>query len=323
MNNIVNSVAYRSGARIGEVEIEAISDVIQEPGAFVWLGLHEPPLPLLRKIQEEFGLHDLSIEDAQTGHQRPKIEEYGDSLFIVLHTAQWWNNEVEVGETHFFLGKNFLISIRQGTTQHYSQVRSRCEGMPNRLAMGPGFALYGIMDFIVDNYQPMVDEFEQRLERIEADIFRDRFDRNTIERLYDLRRQLQELVNASEPVIEICGELMRLHNKLIPAELHPYLRDVRDHATRATRAAENLRARVTDAMQVNVALMAVRQNEVVKVLAGWAAILAIPTMVFSMYGMNFKFMPELDWPFSYPLALAATGAGCYFLYRRLKRTGWL
>lgn len=323
MDAVVNCVAYRHGERLGDVSIDDISEVVGKEDSFVWLGLHEPELPLLLKIQKEFGLHELAIEDAQSAHQRPKLEEYGDGVFLVLHTAQWWNNEMQLGETHLFVGRNYFISIRQGASHSYAKVRARCEASPQRLAKGPGFALYGIMDFVVDHYQPIVDAFQARFDQLEADIFKDRFDRDTIERLYDLKQELLDLQNAAAPVMDMCAHLMRFHQELVPKDLHPYFRDVQDHAARVTKATDNLRQMLSDAMQVNVALMSLRQNEVVKTLASWAAILAIPTMVFSMYGMNFKAMPELDWTFGYPLALAATGLGCAWLYRRLKRTGWL
>jgi len=323
MKAVVNCVAYRNGERVGDIPLETISDALKEPDTFVWLGLHEPMLPLLLKIQEEFGLHELAVEDAQSAHQRPKIEEYGEGVFIVLHTVQWWDNEMRLGETHLFIGRNYFITIRQGASLPYAKVRERCEGMPQRLAKGPGFALYGIMDFVVDHYLPIVDAFQTRFEQLEADIFRDRFDRSTIERLYDLKQELLDLQNAAAPVIDICNQLMRLHQDLVPKDLHPYFRDVMDHAARVSKSTDDLRGMLSDAMQVNVALMSLRQNEVVKTLASWAAILAVPTMVFSMYGMNFEFMPELKSPWGYPLSLAATGLACAWLYRRLKRTGWL
>jgi magnesium transporter len=323
MEAVVNCVAYRNGERAGDVRLEDISDVIKAPDTFIWLGLHEPMLPLLLKIQEEFGLHELAIEDAQSAHQRPKIEEYGEGVFIVLHTVQWWDNEMRLGETHLFVGRNYLISIRQGASHPYTKVRARCESLPQRLAKGPGFALYGIMDFVVDHYLPIVDGFGKRFEQLEADIFRDRFDRDTIARLYDLKQELLDLQNAAAPVIDICSQLMRFHQNLVPKDLHPYFRDIQDHAARVTKATDDLREMVTDAMQVNVALMSLRQNEVVKALASWAAIAAVPTVVFSMYGMNFESMPELKSPYGYPLSLAVTGLACAWLYRRLRRTGWL
>lgn len=323
MKEVVNCSAYRFGQRLGEIAIDDIAEVIRQEGTFVWLGLHDPNDALMLKIQEEFGLHELAVEDAQSAHQRPKLEEYGDALFIVLQTAQCWENQIEFGETHIFVGINYLISIRHGSSRSYAPVRARCEETPERLAKGPGFALYAIMDFVVDNYMPIVDALRSRFEALEADIFHDRFDRKSIERLYHLKQDLLDLRNAAAPLIEVCQEFMRLHQDLVPKELHAYFRDVQDHVKRLTAAADNLREMLTDAMQVNAALIAVKQSQVFKNLAAWGAIVALPLLAFNLYGMNFRSMPELQWPFAYPVLLLLVGVGCYAIYRRLKRSGWL
>jgi magnesium transporter len=321
---IVNSVAYRDGKRVGEVSIEAISDVVKEPNTFVWLGLHEADPALLIKIQEEFELHELAIEDALKAHQRPKIETYGTSLFIVVKTSQLLDDQVAYGETHFFVGRNFLISVRHGCSQGYAQVRARCEQEPhNMLAKGPAYALYALLDFIADSYQPVVAKFEKEFESIEGDIFKQQFRGESIECLYDLKTQLYQLRNALAPLEDIALQLMRLHADMIPKEMNPYFRDVHDHVAREIATLDGLREMLATAMQVNLALVAVRQNEVVKALAGWGAVLAVPTVVFSLYGMNFQEMPELHWRFGYPFVVGATVLGCSLLYRKLKRSGWL
>lgn len=320
---IVNSVAYRDGKRIGEVAIEAISEVVKEPHTFVWLGLHDADPSLLLKIQEEFDLHELAIEDALNAHQRPKLETYGDSLFIVVKAAQMFDGHVSYGETHFFVGSNFLVSVRHGCTQSYAESRVRSEQMPHMLAKGPAYALYALLDFIVDNYQPVMTHFEQEFERLEADIFKGRFHSEVIERLYELKTQLHELRNAVTPIEDIALQLTRLHADLIPRDMNPYFRDVHDHVARIIATLDGLQEMLTTAMQVNLALVAVKQNEVVKALAGWGAVLAIPTVVFSLYGMNFQVMPELHWHFGYPVVVAGTALGCSLLYRKLKRSGWL
>jgi magnesium transporter len=322
-NGVINCVAYRDGKRLAEISLDAISDVIKEPNTFVWVGLHEPEPELLKKMQEEFGLHELAIEDARNAHQRPKIEAYGDSLFIVVKTAQIIDEQVEYGETHFFAGANFLVSVRHGCAQGYVQVRDRCEDLPQMLAKGPGYALYALLDFIVDNYQPIVADFEAEFDVLEADIFKGKFDQTAIERLYDLKIKLIGLRNAAVPVEDICMQLMRFHPDLIPKDIRAYFRDIHDHIVRMSEALDNLREMLTTAMQVNLALVTVRQNEVVKRLAGWGAILAVPTVVFSLYGMNFKTMPELQWSFGYPTAVGATVIACTLLYRKLKQSSWL
>jgi len=323
MDMIVNCVAYRQGQRLGDVAIEAISEVIKQVGTFVWLGLHEPDETLLLKIGKEFGLHELALEDAHHAHQRPKIEVYGDSLFAVLKTAQLENKHVIYGETHLFVGVNFLVSVRHGASTSYKQARERCEHEPNMLSRGPGFALYALLDFVVDNYQPIVAQFEKELDELEADIFKEQFNPLTIGRIYDMKRELLKLRDAALPVSDICSELMRFHEQIIPKELRVYLRDIQDHITRLIDSIDNMREVLTAAMQVNLALVGIRQNDVVKRLAGWGAILAIPTVIFSLYGMNFSTMPELKWKAGYPSVLVITLVGCYLLYRKLKKTGWL
>lgn len=320
---VVNCVAYKDGKRIGEISVEDISEVLKQSGTFVWVGLNEPDEALLQKIQQEFGLHELAVEDARLAHQRPKLEEYGDSLFVVLRTAQLTSDAIQFGETHVFVGKQFLVSVRHGSSSGYVKVRERCESMPRRLAGGPGYALYGIMDFVVDNYRPVVDHFEGQLDQLETDIFKGKFNRDALEKLYDLKRELLLLRNAASPLLDVCNELMRFHTDIIPKDVRVYFRDIYDHVRRVIESTDNMREMLTTAMQVNIALVSVGQNEIVKKLAGWGAILAIPTMVFSWYGMNFKHMPELDWTFGYPLIIVGVIAGCAWLYKRLKRVGWL
>lgn len=323
MPMIVNSVAYRKGLRVGDITLEDISEVIKAPDTFVWLGLHEPDLPLLLKMQEEFSLHDLAIEDARNAHQRPKVEQYGDSLFLALKTAQLQNGHVAYGETHLFVGKHFLVSVRHGPSSSHIGVRERCEKSPRMLSKGPGFALYALLDFVVDNYQPIVNQFEKNFDTIEANLFKGQFDKNAMERLYELKRQLLQLRTIILPVEDICNEFMRFHEEIVSKELRVYYRDIQDHVTRLISAIDSLREMVSAAMQVNLALVAVRQNEVVKSLAGWGAILAIPTVIFSLYGMNFEVMPELKWAGSYPTTLVVTAVGCFLLHRKLKRSGWV
>jgi len=322
-NMVMKCVAYQNGISIGDVTIEDISEVLKQEHTFVWLGLREANSDLLAKIQQEFGLHELAIEDACAAHQRPKIEEYGDSLFMVLHTVHLAEEQVEFGETHIFMGPRFLVTVRHGASRDHSKVRSRCEAMPQQLAKGPGFALYSIMDFIVDNYVPVIDGLQERFEVLEEAIFQYRPSRQTIEGLYELKRELLQLESAINPVIDICNELMRFHSGLIPKDVRVYFRDIADHIKRIDQAIHGMREMLFAAMQVHLTFETVRQNEVVKRLAGWGAILAIPTMVFSWYGMNFRHMPELDWEYSYPVVVGGVALGSLLLYWRLKRAGWL
>jgi magnesium transporter len=320
---VMKCVAYQNGVSIGDVTIEDISEVLKREQTFVWLGLREANSELLAKIQQEFGLHDLAIEDARTAHQRPKIEEYGDSLFMVVHTAHLAKEQVEFGETHIFMGPRFLVTVRHGASHSLSKARERCEAMPQQLAKGPGFALYSIMDFIVDNYVPVIDGLQERFEVLEEAIFQYRPSRQTMEGLYELKRELLQLEGAINPVIDICNELMRFHSGFIPKDVGVYFRDIADHIKRIDQAIHGMREMLFAAMQVHLTFETVRQNEVVKRLAGWGAILAIPTMVFSWYGMNFRHMPELEWEYSYPAVVGGVMVGSVLLYLRLKRIGWL
>ena len=323
MNMVVNSVLYRAGKRVREIEIDAISELVDEPDTLIWVGLHHPDESLLRKVQHEFGLHDLAIEDALKAHQRPKIETYGSSLFVVVKTAQLIEGEVQYGETHLFVGRNFLVTVRHGASSSYTQVRTRVEQNPHLLSKGPGFALYSVLDFVVDNYQPIMSSYDAQFDRIEASMFKADFDLAVIQESYELRRNLIELRNAAVPMDEICNQLIRFHEDIIPKELRAYLRDIQDHAHRVIAATDDLREMLTNAMHVNLALVSVRQNDIVKQLAGWGAVLAVPTIVFSLYGMNFQNMPELKVAWGYPLTLGLTFAGCAWLYRKLKKSGWL
>jgi magnesium transporter len=320
---IMKCVAYKHGISLGDIGIEDISEVMKQPDTFIWLGLREPDNELLLKIQEEFSLHELSIEDACVAHQRPKIEEYEDSLFVVLHTAALNQDDVDFGETHIFAGNRFLITVRHGSQLDHSKIRKKCEAMPHHLAKGPGFVLYSIMDFIVDNYVPVIDGLQARFEQLELAIFKNHPDRQTMEDLYELKRELLLLQSAIMPVIDICNELMHFHSGIIPKDVRVYFRDVADHIKRIDQIIGGMREMLISAMQVHLTFETVRQNEVVKRLAGWGAILAIPTMVFSLYGMNFRHMPELDWQYSYPSVVGGVIIGSVLLYVRLKRAGWL
>jgi magnesium transporter len=320
---VMQCVAYTNGLRTGEISLEEISEVIKRDDAFVWLGLREPNHALLEKIQQEFGLHELAIEDTRNAHQRPKLEEYGDSVFLVLQTAQIFRNAVQFGETHVFLGPKFIVTVRHGSSLSYRKVRERCESMPERLSKGPGFALYAIMDFIVDHYTPVVDGLQDRFERLEEDIFKNRFDQQTLEQLYELKHELLQLRGAATPLLDICNELMRFHGDVISQDIQFYFRDISDHVKRINQSIDGMREMLTAAMQVHLALVTVGQNEIVKRLAGWGAILALPTMVFSLYGMNFKDMPELNWPYSYPTVLGALAMVCIWLFLRLRKAKWL
>jgi magnesium transporter len=321
---VVNCVAYTAeGKRLPDITLDEISDVLEQPDTFVWVGLHEPSEALLEKLQEEFGLHDLAIEDAHKAHQRPKIETYGNSLFIVLHTAQEVNCRIAFGETHIFLGPRYLLTVRHGASLSYAQARARCEREPDLLSYGPSYGLYAVLDFVIDNFQPITRAFQSELEALESEIFAHTFKRTTIERLYELKKELVTLRLALAPMQDILNQLMRFHQSTIREEVRVYFRDVFDHAVRAKEASDTMSEMLSAAMSVNLAMVSVGQNEVVKRLAGWAALLGAPTLIASWYGMNFTNMPELGGRYSYFVLIGVTVVVCVVLHRVLKRAGWL
>jgi magnesium transporter len=325
VKGLVNSVAYAGGHLVGEVSIPDISEVLKEPGRFVWVGLYEPDDEMLREIQQEFSLHDLAIEDAARAHQRPKLERYGDSIFVVLRTAHLdpATGGIDHGETHLFVGANYIVSVRHGGSLPYTEVRARCEASPELLAKGPGFVLYALMDFIVDQYFPLVDSFEDKLAALEDNIFSQTRTRETTERIYQLKRDLLEVKRAVVPLVDVCNRLVRADAALIPDDARVYFRDVYDHVIRINEMIDTLRELLTTALEANLSLISVSQNEAMKRLAAWAAIIAVPTMIAGVYGMNFKFMPELEWSWGYPVTMIVMVGACGFLYYRLKRAGWL
>jgi magnesium transporter len=325
MKGLVNSVAYADGLRVGDVAIADISEVLKEPGRFVWVGLHEPDDEMLAEIQQEFSLHDLAVEDAARAHQRPKLERYGDSIFVVLRTAHTdaSTGGIDFGETHLFVGANYVVSVRHGGTLPFAEVVARCEANPDLMVKGPVFVLYSIMDFIVDQYFPLVDTYEDKLAELEDNVFQQTLPRETTERIYQLKRDLIEVKRAIAPLVDVCNRLVRGDVPLVPEDSRVYFRDVYDHVIRINEMVDTLRELLSAALEANLSLVSVSQNEAMKRLAGWAAIVAVPTMIAGVYGMNFKFMPELDWYLGYPVALTVMVGTCAFLYYKFKRSGWL
>jgi len=325
MSTVVNCAAYSGGRRVAEVAIDEIGPALKQDDRFVWIGLHEPDEDLLRTVQLAFGLHDLAIEDAHLAHQRPKLERYEESLFVVLRTAQMNREQhrIEFGETHLFVGPRYVVSVRHGASLSYAQVRTRCEAAPRLLCQGPGFVLYAIMDFVVDHYFPIVDALEDELEALEDQIFAESFSRQTTRRIYELKRDLLEVKRAVSPLVDVCNRLMRFDFELIPEDTRPYFRDVYDHVIRINEIVDNLRELLTSALEANLSLISVSQNDAMKRLAGWAAIIAVPTMIAGVYGMNFRFMPELEHPWGYPVVMGVMLTACGFLYYQFKRSGWL
>lgn len=323
MSTVVNCAAYEGGRRVADIDFEHAGPMEPHEGRFVWIGLHEPDAALMHAVQQRFGLHDLAVEDAHTAHQRPKLEVYGDSLFLVLRTARLHEGRIAWGETHVFAGRGYVVTVRHGSTIAYKAVRARCEGAPRMLSMGESFVIYSVMDFIVDNLFPVLHELEGEVDALEDAVFAQGPGRVDIARIYELRHELLLMRRAVWPLQEVCARLMRYDAPLIEAEMRPYFRDVQDHVIRVVESIDNLRELLKGALEANLLLASVQQNDVTKKLAAWAAILAVPTAVAGIYGMNFEHMPELHTPFGYPAVLTLIVVLCAYLYHRFRRSGWL
>lgn len=320
---LINCVAYENGARLTELAIDDISDYLKRPGCFVWVALRDASPEELDKMQEEFGLHELAVEDARHGHQRPKIEEYDDSVFAVIHLVEPQGDTYTLGELNVFVGSNYVLSVRNRSQQNFLGVRARCEREPHLLSQGPAFVFYALMDAVVDRYFPVVDMMESELEAIEENIFVEGAARNNIERLYELKRKVMRLKHVVAPLMEVAGKLT---GGRVPAgcgNSREYFRDVYDHLQRIDASVDTIRDTISTAIQVNLSMVAISDSEVSKRLAAWAGIFGVATAFAGIWGMNFQFMPELGWHYGYPAALLAIAGTCLFLYRRFKRAGWL
>ncbi len=320
---LINCVAYEDGRKLADIAVEAISDFVARPECFVWVALRDAQADELAVMQHEFGLHELAVEDARRGHQRPKIEEYGDSLFVVVKIVELEDDELQVGEIDIFVGPNYVLSARSNSAHGFLGVRARAEREPHLLRQGPAFVLYALMDAVVDRYFPVVDALETELELIEERIFIAGSQRANIERLYELKRKCMIVRHAVVPLMEAVG---KLHGGRVPAlctDTQEYFRDVHDHLHRINATIDGIRDTISTAIQVNLSMVAIDEGEVNKRLAAWAAIFAVCTAFAGVWGMNFKFMPELEWQYGYPFAIVIMVSTCAYLYRHFRKVGWL
>jgi magnesium transporter len=323
---IVDKALYENGLRRpGELDLEQMYEACRSPECFAWIGLYEPSEEEFDSVRREFNLHELAIEDAIKAHQRPKLEVYEDehSLFIVLKTARYVEGgpAVETGEIQVFIGEGFIVTVRHGETKLHD-VRLQLEKRPELLRLGPGAALHAIIDRVVDDYAPVIGALDRDIRQLEAEVFSDRRTDST-QRIYGLKREVLELYDAVAPLNEPLDRLERVDFPLIPKELRPYFRDVRDHVIRYVREVDAFRELLNSILAANLTQASVRQNEDVRRISAWAAIVAVPTLITGIYGMNFEHMPELGWTFGYPLALAVIALVSIALYRNFKRAGWL
>jgi magnesium transporter len=280
---------------------------------------------VLRHVQQQFGLHDLAIEDAYNAHQRPKLELYEDSLFVVLRTAHLNHSprQLEFGETHVFVGRNYLVTVRHGSLRSHIGVRQRCESTPQLLAKGPGYVLYALMDFVVDQYLPIVQQIEEEVEQLEDTIFSMSDTGDATVRIYQLKRDLLALRRTVAPLVEVCNRLMRFDLPHVPDDTRVYFRDVYDHIVRLNETIDAQRELLTTALEAHLSLMSHAQNEHMKRITAWAAMIAVPTMIAGIYGMNFRNMPELSWTYGYHTSIVVMIGACAALYVGFKRSGWL
>jgi magnesium transporter len=324
---LVNCVAYQNGRKLADIAIEDISEYVSRPDCFVWVALFEPSDAELDQMAEEFSLHPLAVNDARCGHQRPKIEEYEDSLFAVAHTVEHApagsEEPLRVGEVAMFVGSNYILSVRLRTEKGFADVRTRTEREPELLRHGSAYVFYALLDTIVDRYFPVLDGLESELESIEEQIFVKSAVRSNIEALYALKRQLMILKHAVDPMTEAIGKLYGGRVPMVCVGMQEYFRDVYDHLTRIHSSIEGIREMLATAIQVNLGMISLNETEVTKKLAGWAALLAVPTAIAGIYGMNFKNIPELEWQYGYFLSLALMFGIDIGLYAWFKKIRWL
>jgi len=323
---LISCVAYQNGQKLADIPPEDISEYVQRPDCFVWVAIVDPTGEELDQMAQEFNLHDLAVEDARKGHQRPKIEEYGDSLFAVLQPVEIvkhddGSEELSVGEVALFVGANYILSVRKNVRQGFQAVRARTEREPELLRHGSGFVFYALIDNVVDRYFPILDDLETRLEAAEARMFGTPASRKQIEQLYTLKSMLMTLKHAVTPLMEAVGKLYGGRVPHLCQGTQEYFRDVYDHLTRINAGIESSREMLTTAIQVNLALIGISDNEVTKKLAAWGALITVPTLIAGVYGMNFKHMPELDWLWGYWYAVALmviVDVALFFQFRKAK-----
>jgi magnesium transporter len=325
---LIKCVAYENGTRLADLEIREISTYLARPGCFVWVALTDATPEELDEMKREFSLHELAVEDARHGHQRPKIDEYGDSLFVVMHLLEMKpdgvsTDENSIGEVHIFVGHNYVLSIRNNNSRSFVTVRERCEREPGLLRQGAGFVLYALMDATVDHYFPIADRLESELDEIEERIFTKGAAHANIRGLYELKNRVMLLKHAVAPLLEETGKLFGSRGPSVCANGREYFRDVHDHLARINTSIDNVREMIGTAIQVNLSMVAIEESEDNKKLAAWAGIFAVATAFAGIWGMNFKAMPELDWAYGYPAALSVIVLSCLLLFWRFKRSGWL
>lgn len=321
--SVLASSVYADGRRIKDCPIDEAGANAKTPGQFVWIGLHEPRLAVLRAVQRQFGLHELAIEDALHAHQRPKLEFYEDTLFIVLPTARLHEGRISFGETHVFVGRGFVVSIRHGTAKSYAALRARCEANPSMLKEGEDFVLYTLMDYIADNYAPVLEALETEVEGLHDRLLRHPARLREVERIYRIRRDLETMRRMIAPLTEICRQLEHHDLPMIDRRMRPYFRDVADHVRRVDDQLGSLRELLVFVFETSMLVASARQTDISRKLTAGAALLAVPTAITGIYGMNFKNMPELETQYGYYVVLGVIVLLCLLVYRYFRKNDWL
>ncbi|HEX8120857.1 MAG TPA: magnesium/cobalt transporter CorA [Solirubrobacteraceae bacterium] len=321
---LVECAVYEDGRRkAGDLPLEHACEAGQEDGAFVWVGLFEPTADEFEALRSEFSLHPLAVEDALSAHQRPKIERYGDMTFVVLKTARYVDEAEAVvfGQVMVFVGDSYVITVRHGEVNDLSEVRRRVEEDESQLRRGPAGALHAILDSVVDAYEPVAAGLQTDVDQAEEELFGGLGGRVTV-RIYELGREVLKFSRAVGPLIPAVEQLVR-GGPGVDDEMTSYFRDVLDHLIRVNGHVDSMHELLSNMLQANLTQVSVRQNEDMRKISAWVAILAIPTMIAGIYGMNFDHMPELHWQYGYPLVLGVILVACSVLYARFKRSGWL
>ncbi|TBU88490.1 magnesium and cobalt transport protein CorA [Phytopseudomonas dryadis] len=323
MGEVVAAAVYSKGRKVTDIHLDEGRAWASKPGHFVWIGLHDPGSEELGSLQQQFNIHELALEDALQRHTRPKLETFGDALFLVLYSPLRIDGELTFVETQLFAGNGYVISARYGESTPYSRVRQRCEARPLLLEHGEDFVLYALLSFVIENYRPLMDGYYAELEQIEQAVLESAMSQADVVHIQHLRRDLLRLRRNIGPLAEICQELQRLDFPFIDKNMRPYFRDVAIHVSRLLEDLTNLREMADHAIEIGLLLESSRQSVVQRKFAAWAAILAFPTAVAGIYGMNFHNMPELNWQYGYFGVLGFIGLGCTALYASFRHYDWL
>ncbi len=321
--SVVAAYIYKDGVRTREVRLDRDGALETKPGEFVWIGLYEPSQAEMDRLGKRFKLHPLAIEDALNAHQRPKVEVYGRELFVVARTAQLVDAQIAYGETAIFVGQGHLITVRHGSARAHTELRAQLEASPTLLAKGSDYVLHAVLDFVVDGYLPIIQALEDEVLDIERRTLEAFLSHAEVKRLFHVRRDLIRFKRVLSPMAEVAGRLEHLETPCLDSDVRPYFRDVLDHTQKVEGMVDALREVITSVFEAASLLEQQRQSAITRKLAAWAAILAVPTAVAGIYGMNFEHMPELRWVWGYPAVMVGIVGVIGYLYWRFKKNGWL